>query len=381
MKFPALRRAAAAVMIALPALSHSAAAQSADDFERAMQASFQAVSAGVPSGAAAPTAASPAFEAGGVFIKSSFDGRLAYCSASGCRLLLNSGAGTTVLGRSESLYFTGPAGTGYCTPSGCELLLPGVRVTFPLGVGPNGDIYGSDAHSGWHCTPDACRKASDRPLQTDVNYISGLYKPNGDFVSSSSAGTFWCSGDRCARVGDDSLLFVEESCSGRAPKRAVYGFVGQEIRRCTPEKCAPIGASEKVDNYIDCAFDAKGGLILNAREGSGGFLYNEAGVARTDMTAPADRSYGGKAIVSRTSDSALKGADGATYTLVDHNRDGKPAATPPQRLVGAVERTGRKGRVETLNFDTAMACWQWQTSDDDEDEDPSGWYNGCQLMR
>lgn len=386
MRVPSFRRAALSVLVLLPLLARTAAAQeNTEYFERMMGAGFHGLTeAGAFSGAAAPSFSGPsvpAAETGGVFLQSSYDGRLAYCSASGCRLLLNSGAGVTVLAGTDALYFTGPAGTGYCRNSGCELLLPGVRLTFPLTVGPNGDIYGSDASASWHCTADSCEKAADVPLQRYTNYIQGVYKKNGDFVSSSADGTFWCADGRCARVGKGELLFIEDNCSGSAPKRAAYGFFGHEIQRCTPKGCAVIGSADGVDNFIDCAFDGKDGLVLNARDSSGGFQCSETGVTRTARRVDSFPAPARPALVSRTSDSSMKGADGATYVLVDHNTDRGPAAGAAPRLAGAIERTDRKGRVSALSFDTQMACWNWQVSGDDDDDGASTWYNGCRLMR
>ncbi len=382
MTVPAFRRSVLSVLAFLPLLTLNAAAQSAaEDFERLMGAGFHDVGSAGSFGTGAPALAVPAAETGGVFLQSSFDGRLAYCSASGCRLLLNSGAGVTVLAGSEELYFTGPAGTGHCRASGCDLLLPGVRLTFPLAAGPRGDIYGTDASSAWHCTPDACAKAADVPLQKSNNYVQGVYKKNGDFVSSSADGTFWCADGRCARVGEGELLFIEDNCSGVAPKRAAYGFSGRGISRCTAKGCKVIGSGDGVDDYNDCAFDAEGGLVLNARDGAEGFHCSESGVVRTARRVGSYPAAVRPARVSRTSDASMKGADGATYSLVDHNTDRGPAAGAAARMAGAVERTDRRGRVTALAFDTQMACWNWQVSGDDDDEDASAWFNGCRLMR
>ncbi len=381
MNAPLLRRAALSLLTLLPLLPRAAAAVEFDDL---LRSGFQDVresaardAAPVPHAQELPP---PPFVGGGVFLHSSLDGRLAYCSAAGCRLLLDSGAEVLVSAGPGALYFTGTAGTGYCTARRCDLLLPGVRVIFPLSAGPKGDIYGSDEKAGWHCAPDACRQASSVPLQRSSNYIQGVYKPQGDFVSSSEDGTFWCADGACARIGGGELLFIEDSCSGKAPARAAYAFQGSEIDRCTPAGCRVIGSGEAVDNYVDCSFDEKGRLLLPARgerRGAvpGGMLCSESGVARVKEEIPVGAK---KKKPVRSSENTATGEDGAAYRLADHAADPAPGAGSRSRLDAEITRTDA-GRSAPLAFDAPVACWQW--IDGDGDEDAPMWSGACRVFR
>lgn len=376
MKPPLLRRAAA--VLVLPLLAAASAAQGAADFDALLKTGFQDVR---EASAAAARPAPPARDAaGGVFLHSSLDGRIAYCSAAGCRLLLDGGAGVVVLARPGALYFTGPVGTGYCDARSCRVRLPGRRLTFSLTSGPKGDIYGSDAEAGWHCTPDACLQASSVPLQRHTNYIEGVYKTSGDFVSSSAEGTFWCAEGECARVGGQEMIFIESACSGKAPERAAYGF-GSEIYRCTPAGCRALGRDDRVDNYAECAFDEQGRLLLPARDGQGrraggAILCSENGVERTGRAIASIPAPAENAGPARSSDAVLAGEDGATYRLTTHAQDDAPAAGAPRRLPARITR-GEDGRDAV--YELPVACWQW--TDGDGDEDSPMWNNECRVLR
>lgn len=360
-------------------LSSAAFAQPAPDFDRLIESGFTELRAAAAqrAPAAAPSVVKSA--PGGVFLQSSYDGRIAYCSAAGCRLLLNSGAGSVVPAAPGSLYFTGPAGTGHCTIDSCVLLLPGVRAVLPLEAGPDGNLYASSADASWHCTPDACARAGDRALEIGSNFVGGLYLENGDFVASGAGGTFWCSRGACARIGDERLLFIGGGCAGRAPENAVFGFWGDEIWRCTPESCANVGAADGVDNFVDCAFESDGSLILNARGAAGGYRCSESGVERTKLSAASFPRPARPAVMARDSVSSLVGADGATYELDDRNRDPR-SASAGETLPGGVTRTSGR-RAAPLAFDAAVDCWHWQATGDDDDDSSESWYDGCRLVR
>ncbi len=368
-----MRLPSAAVMLLLA----TAAAASTEDFEARLGIGLAELRAAAP---AAPAAApvSPKPVPGGVFLRSSYDGRIAYCSASGCRLLLVSGAGPVVPAAPGSLYFSGPAGIGHCTIESCAVLLPGVNATLPLEAGPDGSIYASSAGASWHCTPAACRRAGDLALEKGSNYVGGAYKKNGDFVASGSEGTFWCSNGRCERVGSESLLFIDGGCAGEAPERAVYGFSGNQVARCTPRSCALLGDAGGVDNFVDCAFDADGSLYLDARGAAGGYRCSEAGVTRTSRSVSSFPRPSRPAIMARDSDQGLIAADGAHYQIEDRNRDPRSAAGGGDSLTGGVTRT-IGGRTTALAFDAEIVCWRWQVTSDDDDMGPSSWYNGCRL--
>ncbi|MFI5363200.1 MAG: hypothetical protein ACHQ49_14635 [Elusimicrobiota bacterium] len=384
MKAPLLRRAALSALVLLPLVSLASRAETSSDFQALLRSGFKDVSAAAaatPAPSGAPLAAAPVAE-GGVFLHSSLDGKIAYCSALGCRVLLNGGVGVVVLAGPGALYFTGPAGTGYCTAHGCANYLPGVRVTFPLTSGPKGDIYGSDLNAGWHCTPDACRQASNFPLQRHMNYISGVYKPEGDFVSSSGDGTFWCSSGRCERISGLEMLFIDANCRGNAPSRAAYAF-GSEIYRCTPAGCRTLGRDDHVDNYVECAFDEKGRLLLPARDDQGrhawgAVLCSENGVERTERTIDSIPVVPAKAESARSSEFDMTGADGSLYRLAAHQADGRPAGGEGTRVNASISRENASG-VEILSFDLPVACWKW--TDGDQDEDPAMWGNDCRVIR
>jgi hypothetical protein len=385
MKSPLLRRAALAALALLPLLPRAGAAQSSADFESLLRSGFKDVSANSTSVATPPAQALPPapIAEGGVFLHSSLDGRVAYCSASGsCKLLLGGGAGVIVLAGPGAFYFTGPVGTGYCTARGCAVHLPGVRVTFPLTSGPKGDIYGSNEESGWHCTPDACRRASSVPLQRYTNYIPGVYKASGDFVSSSLDGTFWCSKGECKRIGAQDMIFIDDNCSGQAPERAVYGF-GSAIYRCTAAGCRELGRDDHVDNYVECGFDEDGRLLLPARDdqgrpAGGAILCSENGVERTRRAISSLPRVAKKAQLARSSEFNLNGADGAMYSLASHQSDAAPAGDAARRLTGKITRN-EDGRDVVLVFDVPVACWQW--TDGDGDEDQPMWNNDCRVIR
>lgn len=377
MKFHALFRSAAATVL----LATAASAQVPADFDRLIGSGYSELRAAAQA-APAPAAGTPAVAAavpGGAFLHSSADGRIAYCSASGCRVLLNAGAGVVLPAAEGSLYFSGPEGTGHCTIDACAVLLPGVRATFPLEAAPNGAVYASSNGASWYCTTTACARAGDQPLEKGSNYIGGVYKRNGDFVASGSEGTFWCSSGRCARVGAERLLFVDEGCAGKSPAGAVYGFEGNEVYRCTPNSCAKSGSADGIDNFVDCAFDRKGDLLLNARDGNGGFVCSEAGVVRSSRSPVAKRVY--PAVMARNTDSSLRAADGATYAIDDRNRDPRSAGNGSDSLSGGVTRV--VGARETaLSFDTKVTCWRWEKSGDDDDSDADwAWFNDCRLVR
>jgi hypothetical protein len=378
------RRAAVSVLALLPLLASAAsAAGDSSEFEALLRTGFSEIRAGaaqsgVPTPPVSPVPAAP-FALGGVFLRSGLDGRLAYCSASGCRLLRDGGVGVVVSAGPGALYFTG-ADTGYCSERRCDILLPGVRVTFPLTVGPKGDIYAAGATRSWHCTPSACAQASAVSLEPRNNFIEGVYKPSGDFVASSSEGTFWCADGACKRVGGGEVLFVEDNCSGTAPAGASYAFSGQTLYRCTPWSCREIGSAESVDNFVSCAFDENSRLLLPARDAArrpaaGSVQVSEIGVVRADAAIPARA----KAAPANSSNAVLTGADGATYRIAANSTDAAPAANAPQRLSGKVTRTAG-GRTSILSFDLPVTCWQWIDAGDD-DEISSGWDGGCRLVR
>jgi hypothetical protein len=376
------RRAALSVLALLPLLASAAsAAGDSAEFDALLRAGFTevrvgAAQAGVPTPPVSPLPEAP-FALGGVFLRSGLDGRLAYCSASGCRVLRD-GVGVTVSAGQGALYFTG-ADTGYCTERGCDVLIRGERVTFPLTVGPKGDVYAAGATRSWHCTPSSCAQAASVSLEPTNNFIEGVYKASGDFVASSSQGTFWCADGACKRVGNGEILFVEENCSGAAPAGASYAFSGQTLYRCTPWSCREIGSAESVDNFVSCAFDESARLLLPARDAarrpaSGSIQVSENGVVRSDAAIPVRA----KVAPANASDVVLTGADGATYRIAARSSDAAPAANAPQRSSGKVTRTAG-GRTTTLSFDAPVACWQWIDAGDD-DEISSGWDGSCRLV-
>lgn len=373
-------RLSAAVFTAVAAFMSvtPAHAGKAPTFESLQQTGFASVAA--PTTLAAPSSAPVARPNGdgrGVYLFSNRSGQIFFCSASGCRKVLEGDAGS-VLRAADGLYFTGPNRTGYCTPSACRVLLPETLV-LPLSAGPKGDVYGLAATSGlWHCTPTACESALPRVFDASAltNFVEGEWKSDGDFVGAAGGATFWCSGDSCRVVGGGSLVFVQDQCRGAAPARLAYGFWGLDFFRCSPDGCKKIASDDpNIGRYTDCGFDDAGNLYLPARNG--------ASVRCGTSCAPsAVQIVGLGALPSARSQASswrsLTGSDGAPYSLADRSSTPAPArgfdapALPPVVLRDGVP----------LTFDAPVGCWQWEASSDDDEEPASaGWTAECRLER
>ncbi len=370
-----------AFVFAVVAASIAVAPTRADDaptFESLQQTGFASVAA--PTSLAAPSAAPaprPSGDERGVYLFSNRSGQIFFCSASGCRQILDGDAGS-VLRAKDGLYFTGPNRTGYCTPSACRVLLP-AALTLPLSSGPNGDVYGLASTSGlWHCTPTACDSALPRTFDASAlsNFIEGEWKTGGDFVGAAGDATFWCSGDSCRVVGNSSLVFVQNQCRGDAPARLAYGFWGLDFYRCSPNGCRKIASDDpNIDRYTDCGFDAAGNLYLPARSGASVRCGGDCAPSTVQINALGNLP----SAQSKTSSwRTLTGSDGAAYSLADRSTTPEPtlgfdaSALPP-----VVLRDGTP-----LTFDAPVGCWQWEASgDDDEEPTPAAWTQECRLER
>ena len=358
-----LRNAAFAALVALPALVPTGRA---DTFEQLTQTGFKEIEAAnrqdAQSTPSFESAAAPSAETLGAFMNSSRTGQIFFCSASGCRKLRASGASIVVSSGKGGLYFTGLEGTGFCSSRRCDLLLPGVRATFPLEVGPNGDIWASSALAGYHCTPTACRQAYAGALEAATNFINGVYKANGDFVASGGEGTFWCSGEACRRVSAADVLFIEERCSGPVPARVSYGFFGRALWRCEQSGCREIGDAEAVDNFVSCSFDDLGRVHVPLRGASGSLACGDACV-RDDRNVPSVTNVADPGL-SMPGD--VRGTDGFVYGFAGVDES-------VSKEVRTVVRRG--GRAYAVN----AACWHWFDGDEEDAMSPA-WQNDCRLV-
>jgi hypothetical protein len=369
------------VFLLIAAATAGARAEQNPSFERLLNSGFREVSA--PSGAApaTPPAAPVQMRAPGddrgVFLFSDAGGRLAFCSAAGCRTLLDGGASTAVRAK-DGLYFTGPAGTGFCAPRRCDLLTPS-RLRLTLGAGPAGDAYGVDATGVWRLTPTSCTRALTAALKADLSYLDGVWKTNGDFVGTESDLTFWCSNGACRPVKNGEVLFVEDHCGGNAPLGVSYGFWGQEIFRCTPQACTSASENaEHVDNYATCAFDAKGRLHVPARPRGSVVCGDKCRFAADDaISYPTERRY----VPSPYNERRRLGTDGAVYELADASKIPAPATNAPSPLPAHVTRSDAHATA-VLSFDAPTPCASWLTSDQaDEDENGGAhWEPECRLI-